>query len=297
MRYALIAATALNAGCLLRLLIVALRGPRRIADRMKLLLPIPLCYSVAAILGYEAFRRSDPGPLLFFLLLWLVYCGAVTLIAAQRCRLAQNEAQKQTQIERHYAQEEEYYDQLIEKQEQTRALWHDMEKYLRAAEAEGTEAAEQARRALAEVSDVPDVGNRVLNVILSEYRARTGASGIRLEWQVQVPPKLSVSVADLYILLGNTLDNAIEACMALPAEDRTIRLSLQQKHDVLFYRLSNPYAEGTEGQKPGLRGYGLRNVRACVKKYGGASEIARENGWFCFSAHLNAPVPNEDSGR
>ena len=209
------------------------------------------------------------------------------------CAHAQNAAQKQTQIERHYAQEEEYYEQLIEKQEQTRALWHDMEKYLRAAEVEGTDAAEQARLALKKASDVPDVGNRVLNVILNEYRARTSASGIRFEWQVQVPPKLSVSIADLYILLGNTLDNAIEACMAIPAEDRTIRLSLQQMHDVLFYRLSNPYAKGTEGQRSGLRGYGLRNVRACVKKYGGATEITRENGWFCFSAHMNVPVPNE----
>ncbi|MBR4907228.1 MAG: sensor histidine kinase [Clostridia bacterium] len=297
MKYALFAAMTLDVGCLLCLLIVAVREPRRINGRVRLLLPIPLCYLAAAIFGYEVFRRSDPGPLSFFLLLWLVYCGAVTLITAQRCRRAQNAAQKQTQIERHYAQEEEYYEQLIEKQEQTRALWHDMEKYLRAAEAEGTDAAEQARLTLKKASDVPDVGNRALNVILNEYRARTSASGIRFEWQVQVPSKLSVSVVDLYILLGNTIDNAIEACMALPTEDRTIRLSLQQTHDVLFYRLSNPYAERTEGQKPGIHGYGLRNVRACVKKYGGATEITRENGWFCFSAHMNAPVPNECSDR
>ena len=297
MKYVLFAAMALDAGCLLWMLTVALREPRRIAGRVRLLLPIPLSYLVATVLGYEVFRRFEPEPLSFFLLLWLVYCGALTLITAQRCRRVQNAARKQTQIERHYAQEEEYYEQLIEKQEQTRALWHDMEKYLRAAEVEGTDAVEQARRVLAEASDVPDVGNRVLNVILSEYRTRTSASGIRFEWQVQVPPKLSVSVVDLYILLGNTLDNAIEACMALPAEDRTICLSLQQKHDVLFYRLSNPYAEGTERQKPGIHGYGLRNVHACVKKYGGASEIVRENGWFCFSAHMNMLNPGDTSAR
>ena len=160
MKYALFAAMTLDAGCLLWLLIFAVREPRRINGHVRLLLPIPLCYLAAAILGYEVFRRSDPEPLSFFLLLWLVYCGAVTLIAAQRCRHAQNAAQKQTQIERHYAQEEEYYEQLIEKQEQTRALWHDMEKYLRAAEVEGTDAAEQARLALKKASDVPDVGER-----------------------------------------------------------------------------------------------------------------------------------------
>lgn len=295
MRYVLIAAAVLNFGCLLWLFTAAVRKPKQLSGQFLLFLPVAASDLAAAILGYEVFRRSDPGPLSFFLLLWLVYCGTVTLITAQRCRRAQYAAQKQTQIERHYAQEEEYYDQLLQKQEQTRALWHDMEKYLRAAEVENADAIEQARMALADASDVIDVGNRVVNVILNEYRARSGAAGVRLEWQVQVPPKISVPVADLYILLGNTLDNAIEACAALPVEDRKIRLSLQQRHDILFYHLSNPYAEGAEEKKPGIHGYGLRNVRACVKQYGGSTEITRENGWFCFSAHMNMPAPNKNA--
>lgn len=295
MKYVLIAAAVLNFGCLLWLFANAVRKPRSASGRFLLLLPVAASDLAAAILGFEVFRHADPGPLSFFLVLCLVYCAAVTLIAAQRFRRAQNAALQQAQIERHYAKEEEYYDQLLEKQEQTRALWHDLEKYLRAAEVEGSGAIDQARRTLAEASDVVDVGNRVFNVIINEYHARASAAGIRMEWQVQVVPTLPIPVADLYILLGNTLDNAIEACATLPAEERTIRLSMQQRHDVLFYSVANPYTEGAEGKKPGIRGYGLRNVRACVKQYGGSTEITRENGWFCFSAHMNMPAPNKNA--
>lgn len=287
MKFVLISGIVLDAGCLLWLLIAAVREPRKIAGRFKLLLPVPLCCLVAAILGYEVFRRSDPGPLAFLLLLWLIYCGAVTLITAQRYRIVQNVALEQKHIERHYAQEEEYYDQLLEKQEQTRALWHDIEKYLRAADVELAEsnAYTEARRLFSEATGIADVGNRVLNVILNEYKAKAEAEGAKLLLRISVPQTLSVSVADLYILIGNTLDNAIASVKTLPLESRTIEVSVRLAHEVLYYRTINPVGTGTSRSG---HGYGLKNVRACVKKYNGAASVSIENGFFIFSAHLNS---------
>ena len=291
MRILLYLVLGFDAVCLLWLAGISLQGPRRIFGRTALFLPPAVCYSAAGLLGVAARRSEDVGLLLPFLLLWLIYCGALTILTGLRLRQAQSAAQTRRQLERHFAQREEYYEELMRKQEQTRALWHDMEKYLHAAEAEAgrSPAIEQARAALAEASDLVDVGNRVLNVIFSEYRARARAAGIDLDLQVQTPDPLFVAAADLYILLGNPLDNAINACLALEPGRRWIHLTLRRQNDVLFFSLTNPCGPGSTEQGRDGHGYGLQNVRACIKKYGGAMETSRENGCFTFSAHLNVP--------
>lgn len=290
MKTALILVAGLDGVCLLWLLAAVLRGSKLKSGRVALYLPLPPSYLAAALIGYEIHRLHDPPLLSGFLLLWLLYCGGITAVTVRRLKRAQAEALAQMQIQRQYAWREEYYDELVKKQEQTRALWHDMEKYLHAAQAEaGSQAAlDQARRELMQASDLIDVGNRVVNVILNEYQARTKAGGIGLELQVQVPETLFLPAADLYILLGNTLDNAISACLTLPPEKRRIILRLRQQYDVLFYSISNPVGEEAAPTRTGIHGYGLKNVRACVKKYGGTVEITRENGWFRLTAHMNS---------
>ena len=245
--------------------------------------------SAASILLLTEYRRMDSPVLIGVLLsVWLAYCAALLALTSKKIKASMEKARNEKLLEQHYAMQEEYYEKLYERQEQTRALWHDMEKYLRAADAEKASSAsfEQAGRMLADATDIVDVGNRVLNVILNEYKAKTEAARIGLSLHVQVPPELEINVADLYVLLGNTLDNAIEAVTPLPPDSRTIELSLKAVHDMLYYRLINPIGDSYGTNREG-HGYGLKNVRVCVEKYGGSMETERANGCFTFSAHLN----------
>ena len=150
------------------------------------------------------------------------------------------------------------------------------------------QALDQLEDMLNSATEIVDVGNQVLNVILNEYAQAAKAAGILLRLKVRVPQKLPVSVADLYILIGNTMDNAIEACGALPAEQRVIDLTLRTHHDVLYYKLMNPYntAISKHAAEP-MRGHGIPNVRRCVDHYDGSLEIIDENGFYTVSAHLN----------
>lgn len=245
--------------------------------------------TAAAILILTEYIRMDSPVLIGVLLsLWLVYCAALLALTSEKLRASMEQARNEKLLEQHYAMQEEYYEKLYERQEQTRALWHDMEKYLRAADAEKAASVsfKQAGRLLADATNIVDVGNRVLNVILNEYKAKAEAARIDLSLHVQVPPELDVSVADLYVLLGNTLDNAIEAVAPLPPDRRSIELSLKAVHDMLYYRLINPIGDCSGTKREG-HGYGLKNVRACVEKYGGSMETEHANGCFTFSAHLN----------
>ena len=103
---------------------------------------------------------------------------------------------------------------------------------------------------------------------------------------------MSVTAVDLYILLGNTLDNAIEACESLPEEERYIHLRFGTFHEILFLQIKNPYAEDYPQRSKGKNhGYGLQNVQRCVNKYEGHMATEQKDGVFTLWLRLNGCIP------
>jgi len=151
-------------------------------------------------------------------------------------------------------------------QSQTRALWHDLNKYIKAAKVEYSlaPALDKLETALSDATQITDAGNRVINVILHEHAQTARAAMIGLRLQVRIPAELPVAVSDLYVLIGNTLDNAIEACRSMPPNQRMIELTLRTHYDVLYYKVINPYDPRVRCQEDPMRGYVLQNVRRCV---------------------------------
>ena len=264
------------------------------------LLRLVPAFLVEVVLCWEAAqnRNIGYGPSVSILCLgWLGYCGILLFSVRAKLDKAASEHLETQQKHHHFALQEEYYRQLQEKQAETRALWHDLHKYLRAAQVETatTQALQQLGAMLDSATKIVDVGNSVLNVILNEYAQTAHAAGIDLRLKVQVPEKLAVSVSGLYILIGNTMDNAIEACRELPADQRLIDLTLRTHNDVLFYKLTNPYTSERAKRIPDpMHGHGLQNVRRCVENYGGSINILTENSMFIITAHLN--IDNRNIG-
>lgn len=112
--------------------------------------------------------------------------------------------------------------------------------------------------------------------------------GIDLRLDVSVPPELFIPTADLYVMLGNTLDNAIEACAELEEGRRYINLKLKMQNNILHYMIENPYAkEHLLKQRMGVHGYGLKNVERFVEKYGGFVQKKSENEKFVVNITLS----------
>ena len=227
----------------------------------------------------------------FLAMLWCLYCTLSFLPASKRVEKALLARSKAQEAARQYALQEEYYQELLQKQTQTRALWHDLNKYLRAAKAETapSKALQQLESMLEDATAIVDVGNSVVNVILNEYIQSAKALGIELRMKVQVPENLFVSAADLYILIGNTMDNAIEACRSLPQHQRFIELTLRTHQDILYYKIANPYEGTVKRPKDAMRGHGLDNARRSVENYDGQLLTKTEQGFFIVSAHMNKP--------
>jgi len=269
---------------------------RKSATKMsvKILLPVLPCWIISILLGFVftwqcVVMEYEWHPLFLVVLIGLLYTNIIMIYFTNKTS-EQAQLKKDFEIaEHHYAMQQEYYDQLRVQQEETRALWHDISKYLRASQIDKSdEALQEVQQMLDSITQVVDVNNRVVSVILNEYFQVAKDAEVSIDLDVMVPTELFVTAADLYVLLGNTLDNAIEACAELPKEHRRISLKLKKHNSMLYYEISNPYDEKHLHRARGIyHGFGLRNVAKCVEKYRGKLDINASEGMFRVVAHMN----------
>lgn len=279
-------------GILMLLCIISRKSNTTISA--KVLLPVLPCWIISILLGFVYTRQcivmgNEWHPLFLVVLIGLLYTNIIMIYFIKQ---SSEQAQVKKDLElaqHHYAMQQAYYDQLHAQQEETRALRHDISKYLRAAQVDASEdALTEVRKRLDSVSQIIDVNNPVVSMILNEYFQIAKNAHISMELDVLIPAKLFVTAADLYILLGNTLDNAIEACKSLPKEQRHIFLKLKKHNHMLYYEITNPYDEKHLHRPRSIyHGYGLKNVAKCVEKYHGKMNISKSGSVFKVSAHMN----------
>ena len=112
-----------------------------------------------------------------------------------------------------------------------------------------------------------------------------------MESEIKTPDALPYKSSDLCIVLGNLLDNAIEATEKLEDEEEKqifIKLIYQKKR--LLIEIRNPYRGSLKKGRSGdylsgkndqeNHGIGLKSVRKVVEKYDGTLDIHTENQQF-----------------
>lgn len=283
------------------LAVLAMTNRRRMAITVPFLLALTPGYMAGILLGLSFCSQVLSGndkmtiPVLISAI-GLLYLNILIVLYAERAKSASDKRLQSELAEHHYIMQEQYYEQLHAEQEETRAMFHDINKSLQAMRALASEAnTEGAASLLSEtqkifddLGTVVDVGNSIVSIILNEYCQLANASDIPFQYDVSIPPTLRVTAVDLYVLLGNTLDNAIEACKFLPKEQRYIHLQLRAVNEMLFLQVKNPYCKDYPLRVRGKNhGYGLQNVRKCVKKYDGDISTQQQNGVFLLSLRLN----------
>lgn len=99
---------------------------------------------------------------------------------------------------------------------------------------------------------------------------------------------LEISPIDLYVILGNTLDNAINGCSVLPEKDRWIHIKMRKQIMLLLYQVSNSKSEKIAIHRSGkYHGYGLKNVERSVNRYYGQISISSSPDQYSVSIRMN----------
>lgn len=225
----------------------------------------------------------------------LLYLNIMIVFYAERTKKTSEQKHELELSEQHYLMQQQYYEQLQAEQENTRSMFHDINKHMQAMKllvakndvSEAGQLLEDTHTLFDRLGNVVDVGNPVLSVILNEYLKKASRNQIAFDFDVSVPADWGISAVDAYVMLGNTLDNAIDACCMLPEEERHIHLQMRTFHDILFCKLENSYKLDTSKTKGKTHGYGLQNVRKCVEKYHGDMSIEQDSSLYKITIRLN----------
>lgn len=130
---------------------------------------------------------------------------------------------------------------------------------------------------------------------LINYKAEIAArDGISIEAALAIPSDTKIHTEDMYICLGNLLDNAIEAVKSVP-DDKVIHLQIRVDGKNLYIEVSNPY-EGirvrsgrkylTTKQEKKQHGFGLKIIKSIVENYHGEMDISDEAQIFTIKVLL-----------
>ena len=139
---------------------------------------------------------------------------------------------------------------------------------------------------LMNVDTLLKTGNVSLDAILSAKIAQAKAEGISVTVKAVVPDALTISDVELSIVVGNLLDNAIEACRTANGE-RFIRIYMTIKGKMLYFSMLNSAGEKQKkkgslfsSRKNGLHGFGLRRAETIIEEHGGWVKYNSEDGAF-----------------
>lgn len=162
--------------------------------------------------------------------------------------------------------------------------YEDMERYLN-----------DLDKDLSSIDTVIKTGNIMLDAILNTKLSLAVNQGINIKAKASVPKNLQVSDIDLSVILGNLMDNAMEAAIkAENMEDRFIRVYIREMKEQLYISITN--SVGGQVKKGGLlylstklgknHGFGLKRVDSIVGKYNGFINRQSEEGVFATEIML-----------
>ena len=152
---------------------------------------------------------------------------------------------QQELIETHYREVENMYRQM-------RGWRHDYRNHIQTMKAFAASGDLEAIKAyldeldtdLNTVDTVVKTGNAMADAILNSKISLARAREIQVHVDAHIPVKLKMSELDLCVILGNLFDNAIEASMALPVDQRLIRVYMDMKNTQLYISFTNFTAAG-----------------------------------------------------
>lgn len=138
------------------------------------------------------------------------------------------------------------------------------------------------------VDTVIKTGNAMADAILNSKISLAKAKDIPVYVDAHIPVKLRMSELDLCVIIGNLFDNAIEASLGLPQNERMIRVYMDMKGTQLYISFTNFTAQKKREKIGGLfqttkgegHGFGLIRIDNIIERLDGYLSRNSEDGAF-----------------
>lgn len=262
-------------------------------------------YLMNAILSHNVYtmRQASIVSFLVLLLFFLVFSLLLLTISSRDQERAQRMVLQQTDrlMEKNYQM---LHQDLQENAKRIHDFHHHLQAILGLAEQAGDQKTEEYVQSLLDVSyrDVRmcSCGNDIIDAVINCSATEAARSQIDFHYDVELSSSLSqISPIDLCAVLGNQVENALDACKKIPdSQRRFIQVSIRQNKSFVVIQVinsayRNPFtADGrlvTNKEDPQFHGLGLKSIQDTVDKYNGYLSNSYEDHQFqseallCFS--------------
>lgn len=137
-----------------------------------------------------------------------------------------------------------------------------------------------------------DSGNIVVDTLLNYKNNIMLELGIKMITHIEIPYEFDFNDADICVILGNCLDNSIEAVKNInDSNQKVIFLEFIYRKNSLVLKVTNRFYGSvtkdrhgnfiTTKKDPENHGIGLISIRKAVKKYNGLVNVSTNNNIFC----------------
>ncbi len=138
--------------------------------------------------------------------------------------------------------------------------------------------------------------NTAANAVLLYFAQQAKDNGIDYIVKTDIPKDIGISDNDISVMLGNLLENALDACKADSAEDKKIIVRAGTEGGSLCITVDNTYT-GTLRYAPDGKlistkhkgqGLGTRSVKSIAEQYGGICKFEAKDKMFYASVFCSA---------
>lgn len=182
---------------------------------------------------------------------------------------------------------------------------HQIRKIRKNAESVDSALLDEVEKSLDEYDFGIKTGNEAFNIVMAEKGKYCADNEIKISCIADGQTLSFMAPTDIYSLMGNILDNAIEAVMRLEEQDKKlIDISLRSESGVVRIRVENYYNGAlafaddlpvTTKDDSYFHGYGVKSIKSIAEKYGGFVRFIVDDETFVINVII--PVPEVESAK
>ena len=143
---------------------------------------------------------------------------------------------------------------------------------------EAVQYCEDLRTPVRQISQTVWTGDKALDYLISSKMALAGQEQIKTKVNIEYPHNTNIRSVDLTTILGNLLDNALEAAKTAPENLRFLNLTIRRINAMLIIKVENGYGSTpvqengkmlTSKKDKAFHGWGLKSVQTAADRYDG----------------------------
>ena len=274
-----------------------MRGRHRVVAIVTSILTVLVCVGITRF-ARDNFRRDSNTVIAESL--YAMVCCLASLFIALFLRKTHDLEMNENVLRHLLAEEKHQFDVKKENAEYVHLKYHDLQKRLQKFDGRlSKEEIGEIAGAIAVYDSPFKTGNKTLDIILTSIHQYCIGKGISMTFLGDGSSLAFLEEGEMYSLVENAFDNAIEAVASLPEDARQISATLHRSGHLVSFNVVN-FFEGdltfdrglpktSHVGEQGFHGYGMVSMKRIAEKYQGGLSVNTEDNIFSLTIYLICP--------